>query len=173
FESWIFALRLLALTLAGVVAVRFTRNSLRLTILVSAIIFIAIASAVFGIVRLTMQHTDGFVLSSLLMGGGFAQFINKNHFSFIIEPAMGLLAAMTLLRSDSGSRKLFYVSAIILLWAALVMSRSRGGVLAVTAEMIIVAVIFIYSRKSRGTIEKNWTRTARSVVTTAFTVAAI
>src|SRR5205807_4035822 len=45
FESWIFALRLLALTIAGVIAVRFTRNSLRLTILVSAIIFIAITSA--------------------------------------------------------------------------------------------------------------------------------
>ncbi|HEY0350353.1 MAG TPA: O-antigen ligase family protein [Pyrinomonadaceae bacterium] len=173
FESWIFAIRVLALTAAGVMAVRFTHDSLRLTILVSAIIFIAIASAAFGIVRLTMQHTDGFVLSSLRMGGGFAQFINKNHFAFIIEPAMGLLAAMTLLRTDSGSRKLFYVSAIILLWAALVMSRSRGGVLAVTAEMIAAALIFIYSRKSRGAIEKNWTRTARSVVTTAITVAAI
>ena len=64
FESWIFALRLLALTMAGAIAVRFTRNSLRLTILVSAMVFIAIASAVFGIVRLTMQHTDGFLLSS-------------------------------------------------------------------------------------------------------------
>jgi len=173
FESWIFAMRLLALTLAGVIAARFTRNSLRLTILVSAIIFIAIASAAFGIVRLTMQHADGFVLPSLLMGGGFAQFINKNHFAFIIEPAMGLLAAMTLLRTDSGYRKLFYVSAIILLWAGLVMSRSRGGVLAVTAEMVAVALIFIYSRKSRGTVEKSWTRRARSVAITVITVTAI
>jgi len=173
FESWIFAMRLLALTLAGVIAVRFTHGSLRLVILVSAIIFIAIASAAFGIVRLTMQHADGFVLSSLRMGGGFAQFINRNHFAFIIEPAMGLLVALTLLRAGSGSRKLFYVSAIILLWAALVMSRSRGGVIAVTAEMILAASIFLYARKSRVTTEKNWTRRARSVATTAIAVAAI
>jgi O-antigen ligase len=173
FESWIFAMRVLALTAVGMMAVRFTHNSLRLTILVGAVIFIATASAAFGIVRLTMQHADGFVLRSLLMGGGFAQFINKNHFAFIIEPAMGLLMAMTLLRSDSGSRKLFYVSAIILLWAALVMSGSRGGVLAVSAEMIAAALIFIYSRKSRAAIEKNGTRRARSVVTVAITVAGI
>lgn len=173
FESWIFAMRVLALTTAGGIAVRFTHSSLRLAILVGAIVFIAIASAAFGIVRLTMQHADGFVLSSLRMGGGFAQFINRDHFAFIIEPAMGLLAAMTLLRVDSGSRKLFYVSAIILLWAALVMSRSRGGVIAVSAEMIVAALIFIYSRKSREAIEKNWTRRARSVVTVAITVAAI
>src|SRR5437764_6425794 len=32
FESWIFAMRLLALAMAGAIAVRFTRNSLRLTI---------------------------------------------------------------------------------------------------------------------------------------------
>ncbi len=173
FESWIFAMRLLALTMAGMIAVRFTRNSLRLKILVSAIVFIAIASAVFGIVRLTMQHTDGFVLSLLRLGGGFAQFINKNHFAFIVEPVMGLLAALTLLRSDAGSRRLFYVSAIILLWAALVMSGSRGGVLAVTAQTIVAALIFVYSRKSRRTTDKSWTRTARSIAVTAFTIAAI
>ena len=173
FESWIFALRLLALTIAGVIAVRFTRNSLRLTILVSAIIFIAITSAVFGIVRLTMQHTDGFLLSSLHTGGGFSQFINKNHFAFIVEPAMGLLIAMTLLRRDAGQRRLFYVSAIILLWAALVMSRSRGGVLAVTAEMIVAALRFVYSGKSRRTVENNCTRRARTLAVTAITVAAI
>ena len=172
FESWIFAMRVLALTLAGVIAVRFTHDLLRLTVVVGAIIFIGTASAAFGMVRLTMQHTDGFVLSSLLMGGGFAQFINRNHFAFIIEPAVGLLAATTLMLTGSGYRKLFYVSAIILLWAALVMSRSRGGVLAVTAEMIAAALIFLYSRKSRDT-EKNWTRTARSVAITTITVAAI
>jgi len=173
FESWIFAIRLLALTAAGVMAARFTHNSMRLAILVGAIIFIAIASGAFGIVRLTTQHTDGFVLSSLRMGGGFAEFINRDHFAFIIEPAMGLLAALTLLRSGSGSRKLFYLSAIILLWAALVMSRSRGGVLAVSAEMIVAALIFLYSRKSHRATEKNWTRRTRSVITTAITVAAI
>src|SRR2546421_2446036 len=173
FESWIFALRLLALTMAGIIAVRFTRGSLRLAVLVSAIAGIAVASAVFGIMRLTMQHTDGFVLSSLHVGGGFAQFINRNHFAFIVEPAMGLLMAMILLRSAAGYRKLFYVSAMILLWAALVMSRSRGGVLAVTAEMIAAALVFIYSRKSRISIEKNWTRRVGTVAVTANAVAAI
>ena len=173
FESWIFALRLLALTMAGVIAVRFTRNSLRLAVLAGAIIFIAIGSAVFGVMRLTMQHTDGFVLSWLHPGGGFAQFINKNHFAFIVEPAMGLLMAMTLLPSQAGYRRLFYVSAIILLWAALVMSRSRGGALAVTGEMIGAALIFIYSGKSRRTMAKNWKRRAGTIAVTAITVAAI
>ncbi|MFN2578340.1 MAG: O-antigen ligase family protein [Pyrinomonadaceae bacterium] len=173
FESWIVALQLLALAMAGVMAVRFTRNSFRLTVLVSAIIFIAVVSAVFGVIRLTMQHADGFILSSLHTGGGFAQFINKNHFAFMVEPAIGLLAAMTILRRDAGYRRLFYLSGMTLLWAALVMSRSRGGVLAVTAQMIFAALIFVYTRKFKRSTDKSWRRTARSVAITAITIAAI
>ncbi len=147
FESWIFALRLLTLVVAGVLAVSFTRNELRLRILVGAIIFDALLSSVFGIARLTTQQGDGFLLASLHPGGGFAQFINRNHFAFLLEPAMGLLVAMTLLQRNAGHRRLLYISAIILLWAALVMSQSRGGLIAVSLQMILAVVFFVYSRR--------------------------
>lgn len=147
FESWIFALRLSALTLAGILAVRFTHNHLRLRILAHAIIFVGVSSAMFGIVRLAMQRHDGFLLASLTLNGGFAQFINKNHFAFAAEPAIGLLAAIILLQKGEGQRKLLYLSALILLWAALVLSRSRGGLLAVSIEMIVAALFFIYAKR--------------------------
>src|ERR1041384_6419775 len=56
FESRIFALRLGALGVAGLIAADVTNNSRRLRSLASALITVAILSAVFGIVRLTMQH---------------------------------------------------------------------------------------------------------------------
>ena len=146
FETWIFAIRLAALVLAGVLATRFAVTPLRLRVLVNTVILIALLSAAFGIVRLTMQHGDGFLLASLPSGGGFAQFINKNHFAFLIEPAIGLLAALVLFQRDAGHRKLLYVSAIILLWAALIMSRSRGGLLAVAVQMIAVALLFTFMK---------------------------
>jgi O-antigen ligase len=146
FESRIFALRLGALLLAGLLTANFTNNSARLKSLASALIIVAIVSAVFGIVRLTMQHGDGFVLESLGSGNGFAQFINKNHFAFLIEPAVGLLTAMILLSKDAGPWKLIYLSGVILLWAALIMSRSRGGLLAVSVQMIVAALFLIYGR---------------------------
>ena len=147
FESWIFALRLSALVLAAMLTVRFTETATRLSILVNAIIIVAVLSAVFGVVRLTMQHGDGFVMTSLRMGGGFAQFINKNHFAFLMEPAIGLLAAMILPRRDAGAHRLIYASALTLIWAALVMSRSRGGLLAVSMQMVVAALFFIYWKR--------------------------
>jgi O-antigen ligase len=146
FESRIFALRLGALVLAAMMAAHFTNTATRLRTLTNALILVALLSAVFGIVRLTMQHKEGFVLQSLHWGGGFAQFINKNHFAFLIEPAIGLLIAMILLRQNAGHRKLIYLSGLILLWAALVMSRSRGGLLAASVQMIAAALYFIYTR---------------------------
>ena len=146
YESWIFALRLLALTVAGLLAVRFTTGSRRLTILVNTIIVVALLSAIFGIVRLTTQHGDGFGLESLRTAAGFAQFINKNHFGFLVEPAIGLLVAMILLQRGAAPRKLFYLSALILLWAALVLSRSRGGLVAVSIQIIVGALFFVYAR---------------------------
>ncbi len=148
FESWIFALRLAALALAGILAVRFTDNQLRLRVLTHAIIFVGVGSAIFGIVRLTLQHRNGFLLSSLTMGDGFGQFINKNHFAYAAEPAIGLLAAIILLQKGAGQRKLLYVSALILLWAALVMSRSRGGLVAASVEMIAAALFFISVKRA-------------------------
>jgi O-antigen ligase len=170
FESRVFALRLGGLILTGLIGAQFTNNSIRLKTVVNALIIVALASAIFGIVRLTMQYTDGFVLQSLRMGGGFAQFINKNHFAFLIEPAVGLLIAMILLRKDAGHKKLLYLSALILLWAALVMSKSRGGVLAVSLQMIVAALFFIYARRTSVQVKES---RSRSMGLAAITIVAI
>ncbi len=147
YESWIFALRLLALVLAALLATRFTNDRLRLAILANTIILIAVLSAVFGIFRLTMQHGNGFLFASLRYSEGFAQFINKNHFAFLAEPAIGLLVAIILLPTNIGHRRLIYLAGLVLLWAALVLSQSRGALLAVAVQMIIAALFFIYSKR--------------------------
>lgn len=149
FESWAFAIRLGALTLAGILVMRFTSSTFRLNFLVHTIVFVAVLSSLFGIVREAMQHEHGFILPDLRYGGGYAQFINKNHLSFLIEAAVGLLLGITLLRRDQRERLPLYVSAIILLWVGLVMSRSRGGLLALTVETIFAAALFIYFKKHR------------------------
>jgi O-antigen ligase len=172
FESWIFALRVSTLAIAAALAASFIRNSSRLRILAGAIIFDALLSSVFGIARLTMQHGDGFLLASLHGGGGFGQFINKNHFAFLVEPALGLLVALTLLERGAGHRRLVYISAIILLWAAVVMSQTRGGLIAVSIQMILAAAFFVYSRR-RSVAARTSRPVGRAIVVGAVALAAV
>lgn len=162
FESWVFALRVSALALAGILAVSLTDTLFKLSALVHTVIMVAVLSAVFGIVRQTMQHDQGFLLPFLKSGGGFAQFINKNHFAFLVEGAVGLLVGIGLLRRDRSKWLLIYLSAILLLWVALVMSRSRGGLLAVTVQAICAVAVFLISRrrspKSADETSLDWKR---------------
>jgi O-antigen ligase len=110
-----------------------------------------VLSAVFGIVRQVTQHGPGFLLTYLNAGGGFGQFINRNHFAFLVEAAMGLLIGLALLRRDGHERALIYFSAMLLLWVALVMSHSRGGLLAITIQAICGAFFLIGSgMRARG-----------------------
>jgi len=169
FGSWLFALRASALTLAGILAVRFARTSLRLKVLVHALIVLAVISSVFGIARQAMQHDQGFILPALRYGGGFAQFINKNHFAFLVEPAMGLLLGITILREHHRQHVLVYFSAMILLWVALVMSKSRGGLLAVTVQILFAALVFIYLKRRKSRKILGWRRWAYSVGVAAVT----
>jgi O-antigen ligase len=154
FESWIFVLRTTALILAAVLLIRFTSSRKRLGILVHAIIGVAIVSALFGIARQAMQamqlqHSPGFLLPRLTPSIGYGQFINKNHFSFLIEMAMGLVIGVGFMRGRRQERILVYLAALLAMWAALVLSVSRGGLLAMSAQVVFAVLLFLNSRRSR------------------------
>ncbi|PYS84237.1 MAG: hypothetical protein DMF70_05655 [Acidobacteria bacterium] len=158
FESRRFALKTAALILAGIMLVRYTANRRRLSVLVHAIIGVALASALFGIARQGMQHAPGFGLPLLRPGIGYGQFINKNHFAYLMEMAMGLVAGVAIMRREKRERLLIYLAAFLLMWVALVLSNSRGGLLAMVAQVVCAPAIFLDSRPRGAAEAKSWTR---------------
>jgi O-antigen ligase len=169
FESRIFAFRMAALVLVAMLVTRFASNTKRLSILVHAIIAVALGTALFGIARQAMQHESGFILSRLQVEQGFGQFINKNHFAFLAETALGLIIGIAFLRRGRRDRALLYLSPLLLLGAALILSRSRGGLVAVSAQSIFAALLFVNSqpRAPEDRVDKKrWTRWTRSLIVT-------
>jgi O-antigen ligase len=172
FETRIFAFRIAALILPLVLIVRFTSNAKRLGILVHAIIAVAVASALFGIARQATQQGSvgsGFMLSRLVRGQGYAQFTNKNHFAFLAEMALGLVVGVALMQRGRFDRLLPYLSSAVLMCAAVALSRSRGGLLAITVQIVFAVLLFVRSRKlmagNRATGQR-WIRGLRSLITT-------
>ena len=146
FESRAFALRVAALILTCVSFVRFTKSHQRLNFLVHAIVALAIACALFGIARQALQHGDGFLLARLKQGSGYAQFINKDHFSYLMEMAFGLTVGVAFMRSGRPERIPLYLSGLVVICAALVLSLSRGGLLAMSIQTIFAGLLFLNSR---------------------------
>jgi O-antigen ligase len=143
FQTRFFVLQLLALTAFLALLYRYAATEQRLRVLVFVVIGVAIASAIFGILRQTTQQQVGFVLPLLRPNQGFAQFVNKNHFAYLMEMALGL--GIGLLFGER-SRRLVYLALLLPIWTGLVLANSRGGILAMLAQVVLAALLVLNSR---------------------------
>jgi O-antigen ligase len=143
YQTRLVALKFFALALAGVLLLRYTSDNWRLRALVITILAVAIASALFGILRQTTQRGDaGFLLPALKTNVGYGQFINRNHFAFLMEMGLGLALGFLVGGGVKRDRLLLYVAAALPLWAALILSNSRGGILSMFAQVVFAGLLF-------------------------------
>ena len=147
YQTRFFALQMLALTACLALFYRYAHDERRIRVLVYTILTVAVASAIFGILRQTTQHQIGFVLPLLKPAQGYGQFINKNHFAYLMEMAFGLGLGLALARGVKRERLLIYFALLLPIWTALVLSNSRGGILAMLVQ-IVVAALFLMNRQS-------------------------
>jgi O-antigen ligase len=169
YETRRFALKLLALTLAGLLLLRYTSNQRRFRTLIHVVIGVGVASALFGIIRQVGQgNLPNFVLPQLDPGRSYAQFIDRNHFAFLIEMVLGLVLGLMVGRGLRFDRRLIYLTASLFLCSSLVLSNSRGGIFAMVCQLLFIAVLFRAARASHasgksGTIVRGWLRRMGSV----------
>ena len=142
YQTRFFALQLLALTTFLALLYRYANTERRVRMLVYTVLAIAVVSAVFGILRQTTQQQIGFILPLLRPRQGYAQFINKNHFAYLMEMAFGLGLGIILGGGVKRDRVMIYVALLIPIWTALVLANSRGGVLAMITQIVIAALLF-------------------------------
>ena len=143
YETRLVALKLLAYALYAAMLLRYCDTERRLRALLSAVVLTGLASALFGIARqATQRGQEGFLLEYLRPGAGFAQFINKNHFPFLAEMALGLLLGLVAGRGVDRRKLLVPLALALPLWAAVVLSNSRGGLFASLCQLIFIGATF-------------------------------
>jgi O-antigen ligase len=149
YQTRFFLAQLLALLLAGVFLFRYAATERRLRTVINLVIGVAVASAIFGILRQTTQHQLGFALPLLPVDGGYGQFINKNHFAFLIEMGLGLTLGMIFGGVTRREQSLIYLAALLPIWIGLVLCGSRGGLIAMLAQVVIAALLLQVVRADR------------------------
>ena len=147
YESRLVILKLLALMLTFVILQSYAHSHRRLRALIYVVIGVGVASALFGILRQTTHHTGvGYFLPGLRPNSGYGQFINRNHFAFLMEMAFGLVLGLLIGGGVSRERALIYVSLGMPLWFSLVLSNSRGGIFSMLGQLIFAALMFTLVR---------------------------
>lgn len=147
FQTRQFVIQLFALLLVGWLLLVHTTTKRRLRILIEVIIAIGLISAIFGLWRQARQHQAGFVLPYLLPGFGYGQFINSNHFAYLMEMAVGLTVGIVVFRGVTGKRLTLYLITAALMWVALVLANSRGGILSMLCQVVFLAALFFSRRE--------------------------
>lgn len=153
FETYNFALRLLALTLLCAMLLRFTTSRRRLTAVVLTVVCVGVSSALFGIIRQGAQVSEmGFVLPSLPRGLGYGQIISRNQFAFMMEMALGLSLGVAAARAGRHASSLLYLALALPAGAALILANSRGGILTLLCQLLFVFALAApaWTRRRRG-----------------------
>lgn len=140
FGTRLFALQLTALIFVILLLLHYTSTKARLTWLIYLIVGIGVVSALFGIIRQSLQTSPGFLLPALPTGGrSFGQFINKNHFALLIEMSLGLTLGLIIAEWGRHRRVVVLVVVAAILWVAIIYSNSRGGIVASLGQLLFVA----------------------------------
>ena len=145
YQTRFFALQMLALTTLLALLYRYASTERRVRVLVYIVLAIAVASAVFGILRQTTQQETGFLLPLLKKNQGYGQFINKNHFAYLMEMAFGLGLGIVLGGGVARERLMIYVALLLPIWTGLVLANSRGGILAMLAQVVVAVLLLVSS----------------------------
>lgn len=86
--------------------------------------------------------------------GTFGPFVNRNHFAGFLEMGVGLAGGLLLGRAVKREWMAIYGSCALVMCAGIGLSASRGGVLALAAEVVFLALLaiptFFSSRHSAG-----------------------
>jgi O-antigen ligase len=152
---------MLALTALLALLYRYTTSERRIRALVYTILAVAAVSALFGILRQTTQHQIGFVLPLLKQAQGYGQFINKNHFAYLMEMAFGLGLGIIIAGGVKRDRLMIYVALLLPIWTGLVLANSRGGILAMLTQVCVAVLLLITFRNL--SIEYQLPRIAQSL----------
>ncbi|MGE0132684.1 MAG: O-antigen ligase family protein [Blastocatellales bacterium] len=124
----------------------FAADNNRRYLSVNVIIAVCVLIALIGI----GQHYIGHLL---WQRGKFGPFVNRNHFAGFLEMGVGLAGGLIIGRVVKQLMLVIYACCAIALCAGIVLSGSRGGALALAAEITFLALVavpnFISSRKSK------------------------
>jgi hypothetical protein len=156
----LFVYKLLAVILTVELLLRYTYSRRRLSLLLNVVIGIATASALFGIYRERAPGSaTGSILPLVLPGVGYGEFINRNHFAFLMEMALGLVIGLVVARGRPRARVLIYLVASVPIWMALVLTDSRGGFMSMIGELgftILLLGAVYQARKSKAQAAGIW-----------------
>ncbi len=115
-------------------AARLRRLAGVVTVFGSVYAFYAILQSVLSPTRIYGIYETGYAIP-------FGSFVNRHHFAALIEMALAVPVGLLFTGAVRRDKRLLYLVAVVLMGASLLLSGSRGGLVAVLCEMIVLIIL--------------------------------
>jgi len=119
----------------------FTDTPHRLRVLVRTITIFGFFLAIFGLTQSFTSPTKVYWFRELTQSTAFGPFINRHHFAGYMELTIALPLGLLFSSSVERDKRFIYIFAAGLMGLALIITNSRGGIIALGAELLFLTVV--------------------------------
>src|SRR5713226_381269 len=124
----------------------YTDTPHRLRLLARTIIIFGCCLAIFGLTQSISSPTKVYWIRELGQSTAFGPFINRHHFAGYMELTMALPLGLLFANAIDKEKRLLYFFAAALMGVALITTGSRGGIIALIAQILFFAVVTSFRR---------------------------
>jgi O-antigen ligase len=143
------ALHFLALALFFSVALVMVNSVKRIRRLVLVITIFGFVFAFFAILQGVLSPTKIYGIYERQFAQPYGSFVNRHNFAAYMEMTLSIPLALVLTGNIRRDQRLLYLTAVVLMAVALLLSGSRGGLVAMLAEIMLLILMTSPVRSSR------------------------
>lgn len=142
------AVNLLALAVFVSCALLALDSAVRIEHAATVLFWFAFALSVFGMIQSFTGTRDIYWIRESPVVNFFGPFVNKNHFAGLIEVLLPLGLGPLLTGAVPRDRRLMTLFVVTVILVAVALSRSRGGMLAIAAQVAVLIALTILARRT-------------------------
>lgn len=150
FSTKVTALHIFALTAFFALSLVYIESAARLRRLVTVITVFGSIYAFYAILQSVLSPTKIYGLYGPAFAIPFGSFVNRHNFAAFIEMAVSIPLGMVFVGAVRHDKRLLYWIAIALMASALLLSGSRGGLVAFVVEIIVLLIVTTRARGKKN-----------------------
>ena len=154
FATQMSALHFFALFIFFVASLVFIDSASRIRKLVAVIAIFGFAYAFFAILQSVLSPGKIYGIYETRFAVPFGSFVNRHNFAAYMEMTLSVPLGLVFAGAVTKDKRLLYLTAIALMGVALLMSGSRGGLVALLAEIILLVMLTTAASTRRALILK-------------------
>jgi len=150
FETQLTSMHFLALGLFFSITLAHINTAARIERIVNVVAIFGFAYAFFAILQSFLSPGKVYGIYERFGAAPFGSFVSRHNFAAFINMVMSLPLGLLFAGSVKRDKKLLYITAVALMGVSLVLSGSRGGLVAFLAEILLLVFLTTRTKGSRN-----------------------